>query len=53
MDVFKLMASEISVFEGLTLSRIGDLGVQVMETNEKIPLLEREKERKAKGMIVG
>ena len=52
-DVFKLMASEISVFEGLTLSRIGDLGVQVMETNEKIPLLEREKERKAKGLIVG
>ncbi|MBX7210993.1 MAG: molybdopterin-dependent oxidoreductase [Verrucomicrobiaceae bacterium] len=52
-DVFKLMASEISIFEGLTLSRIGDLGVQVMETNEKIPLLEREKERKAKGMIVG
>ena len=52
-DVFKLMASEISVFEGLTLSRIGDLGVQVMETNETVPILEREKERKAKGMIVG
>ena len=52
-DVFKLMASEISVFEGLTLSRIGDLGVQVMETYETVPILEREKERKAKGMIVG
>jgi NADH-quinone oxidoreductase subunit G len=52
-DVFKHMASEISIFEGLTLTRIGDLGVQVMETSEKIPLLEREKERKAKGMIVG
>jgi hypothetical protein len=27
--------------------------VQVLETAEKIPLLEREKERKAKGIIVG
>ena len=52
-DVFKHMASEISIFEGLTLTRIGEHGVQVMETNEKIPLLEREKERKAKGVIVG
>ena len=52
-DVFKHMASEVSIFEGLTLTRIGDHGVQVMETTEKVPLLEREKERKAKGVIVG
>jgi NADH-quinone oxidoreductase subunit G len=52
-EVFKRMAAEISVFEGLTFSRIGDLGVPLIETGEKVPLLEREKERKAKGIIVG
>ena len=52
-DVFKRMASENEIFQGKTLRGIGDLGVQVMETDEKIPLLERERERKAKGIIVG
>ncbi len=52
-DVFKRMASEIQIFQGHTLRGIGDLGLQVMETGEKIPLLERERERKAKGIIVG
>ncbi|MEZ0276788.1 MAG: molybdopterin-dependent oxidoreductase, partial [Roseimicrobium sp.] len=52
-DVFKRMASEVEIFQGKTLRGIGDLGVQVMETDEKIPLLERERERKAKGIIVG
>jgi len=52
-DVFKRLAAEVKCFEGLTLSRIGDLGVQVLETSETVPVLEREKERKAKGIIVG
>jgi NADH-quinone oxidoreductase subunit G len=52
-DVFKRLAAEVPEFEGLTLSRIGDLGIQVMETGETVPLLERERERKAKGLIVG
>jgi NADH-quinone oxidoreductase subunit G len=52
-DVFKQLAGQVSVFEGLTLNRIGDQGVQVLETTETVPLLEREKERKAKGLIVG
>ena len=52
-DVFKRLAADIPVFQGLTLSRIGDLGIALIETNEKIPVLEREKERKAKGLIVG
>ncbi len=52
-DVFKLMAGEIELFQGHTLRGIGELGVQVMETGEKVPLLERERERKAKGVIVG
>ncbi len=52
-DVFKLMAAEHELFEGLNLSKIGDLGVPVLETGVNIPLLEKEAERKAKGIIVG
>lgn len=51
-DVFSRLAAEVKIFEGLTFAKIGDLGVPVLETGEKVPLLEREKERKAKGIIV-
>jgi NADH-quinone oxidoreductase subunit G len=52
-DVFKRLSAEVPALNGLTFSKIGDQGVQVLETGENIPLLEREKERKAKGIIVG
>lgn len=52
-EVFKQLASSVACFQGLTLASIGDLGRQVLETNETVPVLEREKERKAKGIIVG
>ncbi len=52
-DVFKRLAADVKPFNGLTLSRIGDLGLPLLETTEKVPVLEREKERKAKGIIVG
>ena len=52
-DVFQQLAGSVPAFHGLTLRRLSDAGVQVLETNETIPLLEREKERKAKGLIVG
>ncbi len=52
-DVFKRLAAEVPSLANLTFSKIGDQGVQVLETGETIPLLEREKERKAKGIIVG
>ena len=52
-DVFKRLSAEVPALNGLTFSKIGDQGVPVLETSEKIPLLEREKERKAKGIIVG
>ncbi len=52
-DVFRAMASEISEFSGLSLGSIGDLGIPFIQTGETIPLIEREKERKAKGIIVG
>jgi NADH-quinone oxidoreductase subunit G len=52
-EIFKQLAAEVKEFEGLTFSRIGDLGLPILETGETIPLLERERERKAKGIIVG
>ncbi len=52
-DVFKRITTEVPALDGLSFAKIGDLGLQVIETSEKIPLLEREKERKAKGIIVG
>jgi NADH-quinone oxidoreductase subunit G len=52
-DVFKRLAAEVKLFEGISFAKIGDLGIQIMETEEKVPLLEREKERRAKGIIVG
>jgi NADH-quinone oxidoreductase subunit G len=52
-DVFKQIAAQVPSFQGHTLNSIGDLGVQIIETNETVPILEREKERKAKGIIVG
>ena len=52
-DVFKELASEVSEFEGLTLSKVGSQGIELIETDETIPLLERERERIAKGEIVG
>jgi NADH-quinone oxidoreductase subunit G len=52
-DVFKLLATDVKELNGLTLSRVGDLGIQVCEPLEKIPMLEKEAERKQKGLIVG
>ena len=52
-DVFKEMAGSIAPFDGLTLSKIGDLGLQVTETGETIPLLEKERGRIERQEIVG
>jgi len=52
-DVFKAMAAKVPEFEGLNLSKIGDLGKPVVETRVTIPLLENERARKASGQIVG
>lgn len=53
IDIFKQLAEEVSEFEGLNWGQIGDLGIPLIETGETIPLLEREKERIASGLIVG
>ena len=52
-DVFKRITSEVPALEGLSYAKIGDLGLPVLQTSETVPLIEREKERKAKGIIVG
>ncbi|MCB1088599.1 MAG: molybdopterin-dependent oxidoreductase, partial [Verrucomicrobiae bacterium] len=52
-EVFKQLAAEVKEFEGLTLASIGDQGLPILETGETIPLLERERERIAKGIVVG
>jgi NADH-quinone oxidoreductase subunit G len=52
-DVFKKIASTISAFDGLTLSKIGAQGVVIQETGYKIALLENERARKAAGIING
>ncbi len=52
-DVFKSLAANVPEFNGLTLSKIGDLGIPVTETGETIPLLENERARKAAGLING
>ncbi len=52
-DVVKQMAAGVEEFTGLSLGKIGDSGLPLLTTGERIPLLEREAERKAKGLIVG
>ena len=52
-DLFKHMAAAIPAFEGLTLSKIGHQGTQVLETGYEIPLLTNERARKAAGTING
>jgi len=52
-ELFKELAAGVSEFEGLTLSKIGDLGTRVSDTGVTIPLLESERARKAAGEIVG
>ena len=52
-DVFKALAGAVPAFGGLTLSKIGHLGTQILETGYEIPLLKNERARKAAGQITG
>ncbi len=52
-DLFKQLAAEVPAFKGLSWGQIGDLGLPLIETGETIPAIEREKQRKAAGLIVG
>jgi NADH-quinone oxidoreductase subunit G len=52
-DLFKSMAGSIPEFSGLTLSKIGHQGTQVLDTGYQIPLLANERAAKAAGRING
>ena len=52
-DLFKSMAESTPAFNGLTLSKIGHQGTQVLETGYQIPLLANERAAKAAGKING
>ena len=52
-DLFSEMANQVPILKQKTLSSIGDLGVNVVETGETVPLLEREAKRVREGLIVG
>ena len=52
-DVFKAMASAVTQFDGLSLSKIGHQGVQILDTGYQIPLLANERAAKAAGRING
>jgi len=52
-DVFKAMAETLPALEGLSLTKIGHQGKQVLDTGYQIPLLANERARKAAGLING
>ncbi len=52
-DIVKVLAQAVPAFEGVTLSKIGDQGIQLLETGVTIPLLEKEKQRVESREIVG
>jgi NADH-quinone oxidoreductase subunit G len=52
-DIFKAMAEAVPHFNGLTLSKIGHQGVQLLDTGYQIPLLANERAAKAAGRING
>ncbi|MGE9266844.1 MAG: molybdopterin-dependent oxidoreductase, partial [Verrucomicrobiales bacterium] len=52
-SVLNQLCDEVPAFSGQSWGRIGDQGVVISETGEKIPLIEQEKARVAQGQIVG
>jgi len=52
-DVFKALAENVTALNGLTLSKIGHQGVEIVVTDYQIPLLANERARKAAGLING
>src|SRR5690606_36400854 len=52
-DLFKAVAAAVPAFDGMTLSKIGHQGTQVVETGYQIPQLENERAPVAAGLING
>lgn len=51
--LFEQMSQHLDAFGGLQLAEIPALGQNITETNVTIPLVERERQRRANGEIVG
>ena len=52
-DVFGQISRSVPEFTAQSLAAIGDLGVQITDTGETIPLIERERQRITLGEIAG
>jgi len=52
-DILKIIATNVAEFNGVTFSKIGNQGIQLIETGVEIPLLTKERERASAGIIVG
>ena len=52
-DILKIVATNVAEFNGVTFSKIGNQGIQLIETGVEIPLLTKERERASAGIIVG
>ncbi len=52
-DVLKHISTNITEFNGITFSKIGNQGLPILETGVEIPLLTKERERAEAGIIVG
>jgi NADH-quinone oxidoreductase subunit G len=52
-DLFKHLAAAVPQLNGMTLSKIGHLGTQLLDTRYEIPLLTNERARQAAGIING
>ena len=48
-----MLADDVKEFKDLTLQKIGDQGLPVIDTGETIPLLEKERKRIENREIVG
>ena len=53
MNIFEQLANEVPEFSGLKWDDIGDQGIPFLDTGVVLPLLARERERVARGEIVG
>ena len=52
-DVMRSLGAAVPEFAGVTYGSVTGAGIDLVETGEKVPLLERERERREKGLIVG
>ena len=50
-ELFAEMSREVRRFRGLSLGKIGSRGVHLIDVDERVPLLQKEAQRRAAGLI--